>query len=87
MFGLKKVEKLSSLLLKAENEKDLQLLLKDLLTPGEIDEVAQRIKIFTQLNKGDTQRDIAGDLDISITTVTRWSKALQQKKSIIRKYL
>ena len=87
MFWMKSIEKLSKMLLKPENEKDLQALLKDLLTPWEIDEIAQRIKIFTLLNKWETQRDIASDLDISITTVTRGSKAIQNKKSIIKKYL
>ncbi|MBI2356488.1 helix-turn-helix domain-containing protein [Candidatus Dojkabacteria bacterium] len=49
----------------------------DLMTPDEIKEFAKRWKIAQQLNEGKSQRTIAKDLRLSITTVTRVNKWLR----------
>lgn len=70
--------------IKAKNLPDV---LHDLLTTKEIQEFAERIEILRQLNQGVTQRVIAKNLGISVTTVSRWSKVLQTGKEKIKKYL
>lgn len=51
--------------------------LEDILTPQEIESIAERIELMRQLTSGKTQREIAHDMSISITTVTRGSRVLQ----------
>jgi Trp operon repressor len=68
-------------------EKHLPDVLHDLMTEKEIKEFAERIEIVKQLNKGITQRVIAKNLGISVTTVSRWSKVLQTGKGKLKKYL
>ena len=60
-----------------QDEKEAQLLLKDILTPQELDSVAERWQIVKLLNKKIPQRDIASKLNISISKVTRGSRSMQ----------
>ena len=65
-----------------EASKDKALLadfLLDVLTPGEVNELATRWQIVKQLAQGRAQRDIAKDLHIGIATVTRGSRELSDK--------
>lgn len=54
--------------------------LEDLLTPGELQEIAKRRQIFILLAAGVPQRQIAERLGVGIATVTRGSLALQKRK-------
>ncbi|MBP6921438.1 helix-turn-helix domain-containing protein [Candidatus Gracilibacteria bacterium] len=51
--------------------------LEDILTPQEIEALDERIKIMHALVAGKTQREIAEELELSITTVSRGSRILQ----------
>lgn len=53
------------------SQEDLKNFLEDLLTPQELIEIAERIALVRQLLQGKTQRDVASDLGISVTTVNR----------------
>jgi TrpR family trp operon transcriptional repressor len=53
--------------------------LRDILTPAEFDEVSLRWQIVKKLHKGEKHRDIAGDLGLGISTVTRGSRELRNK--------
>ncbi len=53
--------------------------LRDILTPAEFDEICIRWQIVKRLNKNEKHRDIAGDLGIGISTVTRGSRELRNK--------
>ncbi len=53
--------------------------LKDILTPSEFDDISLRWQIIKRLNKGETHREIAGDLGLGISTVTRGSRELRNK--------
>jgi len=66
---------------------DMEAVLEDLLTPSEIGEIAERIQLLTQLKAGKTQRDIASDMGISVTTVSRGNRVLQYGKWVIGKYV
>jgi Trp operon repressor len=56
---------------------DLDGFLEDMMTPQEIEALDERIKIMHALIDGKTQREIAEDLGLSITTVSRGSRILQ----------
>ena len=56
---------------------DLDGFLEDMMTPQEIEVLDERIKIMHALAAGKTQREIAEELELSITTVSRGSRILQ----------
>lgn len=56
---------------------DLDGFLEDILSPQEIETIDERIKIIHALTAGKTQREIAEELELSITTVSRGSRILQ----------
>jgi TrpR family trp operon transcriptional repressor len=62
----------------------------DLLSPAEYKDLAVRWQIVKQLQKGLSQRDIAKNLKVSISTVTRGSREMLNKKGgfaeILKKY-
>jgi len=66
---------------------ELPALLEDLLTPSEINEITERIELLRQLKTGKTQREIASEMGISVTTVSRGNRVLQHGKGIIKKYV
>ena len=65
---------------KVSGDKNLMFeFLRDILTPAEFEEVSLRWQIVKKLNKGETHREIAGDLGLGISTVTRGSRELRNK--------
>ncbi len=74
-------------LLNAVDPKDMAAVIEDILTPQEIVELGERIELLTQLKAGKTQRVIADEMGISVTTVSRWSRVLQFGKKGIQKYV
>lgn len=56
---------------------DLDWFLEDIMTPQEIETIDERIKVMHALVAGKTQREIAEELELSITTVSRGSRILQ----------
>ena len=61
--------------------------LQDLMTPQEISELAERIELLHQLKQGKTQREIASDMGISVTTVSRGNRVLKYGKWVIGEYV
>lgn len=61
-----------------KNEEEMENILKGLFTPGEIEEFAQRIKIFKMLKDGVVQRTIAQELGVGIATVSRGARELKE---------
>ncbi len=61
------------------DKKLLFLFLKDILTPNEFEAIALRWQIVKKLSKGEVHRDIAGELGLGISTVTRGSRMLRNK--------
>lgn len=74
----KHVNKLVNVLLKINNQDAMIDLLKGLLTPNELEEIARRLQIVVLLKKGLSQREVAEKLKVGIATVTRGSKEIQQ---------
>jgi len=56
---------------------DMEDALVRLLTPSEVVELSNRLKIFRMLQEGIPQRKIADILGVGIATVTRGSNALK----------
>lgn len=66
--------------LTAREPKKLNLLLNDLLSTEELAVLPVRWQIIKRLDQGQPQHEIAKELGVGITTVTRGSKMLQNKK-------
>ncbi len=81
------LELISSILWKIKTREDLVSVLEDLLTPSEIVEVWDRIRILKMLRDWLPQRQIAEELWISVTTVTRGNRVLKYERRTIDKYI
>lgn len=68
---------LYSLFASVKNAKEAALLLEDILTPSELSSVAERWKVIQALSSGMRQREINRKLKISISKITRGSRALR----------
>ncbi len=53
--------------------------LKDILTPTEFDEMCLRWQIVKKLHNGGKHREIAGELGLGISTVSRGARELRNK--------
>lgn len=69
---------LVKILLKIKTEKEMEDFLKGILTPKELLEFPNRLRIVKMLKKGVPQAEIAEKLGVGIATVTRGSKELQK---------
>lgn len=70
--------RLAAFLSQLENEKELEKVLDALLTFEEKEMLIDRMLIFEALFKGEkTQRELAKDLEISISKITRGANALK----------
>jgi len=56
---------------------DVDLVLTDLLTPSEIESIAERWEIVKRLDSGESQRDVRDAVGVSVTTVSRGSRGLK----------
>lgn len=74
---LRHYKELCELFAAIENPKDADMLLQDILTPQEIESIAERWQLVRQLTTGKNQRDIAKNLKVSISKVTRGSRFLK----------
>jgi len=61
--------------------------LNEVLTPGELHDLALRWELMRRLARGDSQRQIAGEMGISLCKITRGSKILKEENSITRSIL
>jgi Trp operon repressor len=64
----------------AKDQQMLDLLLNDLLSPKEYEEMAARVQIVKRLIEGDVQREVSESLGVSIVTVTRGARTLLNKE-------
>lgn len=82
-----RLRRLYTLILGVRDEKALNALLSDLLTPAELVSVTERVAILEALGRGDTLRQIAGKVHVSIGKVERGSQVFQYGKSDWKKLL
>lgn len=60
-----------------DDPRAIALLLSDLLTPQEVEALAERWWIAERLSRGEPQRAVAEALQVSITTVSRGARSLK----------
>lgn len=74
------LDELFTLFAKPKTAKESEKLLRDLLTPHELDQIAERLQIVKKLAGGMSQRDVKDNLAVSIEKVTRGAKAWRNSK-------
>ena len=70
-----------------DNIDDLNRFFEDIFTPAELDDISLRWKLLKDLHDGLTQRKIAEKYGISLCKITRGSKILKNKDSLVLKIL
>jgi Trp operon repressor len=78
---------LCTLFASVKTPQEADMLLRDILTPQETDSLAERWQLIQLLDRGMAQRDIAQKLNVSISKVTRGSRALQYGTGGFRYFL
>lgn len=79
-------KELSKFLGGANSQDELTQVLRSLLTPAEIESIAQRLSILDGISLGVAQREIAETLRVGIATVTRGSRVWQENRDCLGKY-
>jgi Trp operon repressor len=72
--NLRQIANLFSL---TRNRSELEAVLSDLLTPAEVDDLAERWLIVSHLLEGKVQREINRNTGVSISKITRASHVLR----------
>lgn len=81
----KELKEISQFLAENDDEKEIIRFLKSLLTPAELKSIASRWQIVKLLDLGVPQRKIAKDLHLSLCKITRGSKELKKRNSILKR--
>lgn len=84
---MNEISKISEILSKTSDKKEIETFLSELLTPSEIDAISKRWRILNLLSKGESQRSIVKDLNVSLCNVTRGAKILKNKNSVSVKFI
>ena len=84
---MNEISKISEILSKNFDKKEIENFLSELLTPSEIDAISKRWCILNLLSKGESQRSIVKDLNVSLCNVTRGAKILKNKNSVAVKFI
>ena len=84
---MSELKKLSAILVKLNSAEEIHRLLRELLTDSECKDLNLRWKLMEMLEAGQTQRDIASQLHISLCKITRGAKILKAPHSISKKLI
>lgn len=80
-------QELLKVILSIDTLDDLNHFFLDMFTPAELDDISLRWKLLNDLHNGLTQRKIAEKYGISLCKITRGSKILKNKESLVLKIL
>jgi TrpR family transcriptional regulator, trp operon repressor len=83
----KPLRDLYTLFASIDDEKESEMLLKDILTPQERETIAERWQLIQALGTGMSQRDVAKKCGVSISKITRGSHELQYGSGGFRHFL
>ncbi|HEY1407285.1 MAG TPA: Trp family transcriptional regulator [Spirochaetota bacterium] len=78
-------DKMIDLFCSIDSRSEMKKLFSEFFTPAEIDDLILRWKLLSELADGKTQREIAKNLHISLCKITRGSRLLKDKNSIMRR--
>lgn len=81
------LKELMQIISQIDSPEILEKLFTEILTPSELDDVTLRWQLLKELYSGDTQRAIASKHSISLCKITRGSKLLKDRSSIINNLL
>ena len=82
-----KISEFAGFLSNLKDENEIINFLTEIFTEAELETLSKRWQILNLLKDGNTQRDIAEKLQVSLCKVTRGAKILKNKNSVITKYL
>jgi TrpR family transcriptional regulator, trp operon repressor len=83
----KNIKEVSKLLAVTEDPKEIIGFFESILTLNESKDIGNRWELVKRLDRGESQRKIAGDLHLSLCKITRGSKELKKKNSVLRRFL
>ncbi len=83
----KSTEDLINLFSSIQDKDEIRQLFSELFTASELRDVILRWQLLKDLSNGVTQRAIAAKYNISLCKITRGSKILKNKDSIVRSVL
>ncbi len=81
----KNIAEICTFLAQTNDRQTIYQFLESLLTPKEIQTLSSRWQIVKLLAQGVPQRQIARDLHLSLCKITRGSKELKKRNSILKK--
>ena len=81
------IKELAEALVNLKDASVAEAFLRNILTPGELDEISKRLQIVKLLLKGVSQREVAKKLGVSMGTVSRGSRELKYGENGFRKIL
>ncbi|PID76584.1 MAG: transcriptional regulator [Deltaproteobacteria bacterium] len=84
---MKKLDKFTEALANLNSEREVEQFCSELFSPKELSDFSLRWQLLKELHRGDPQRAIAERHGISLCKITRGSKILKSKDSIILKML
>lgn len=73
----KHIEEIYRVFTKMETPIEAKKFMTDILTPNEIESIAERWQIMKELDTGMVQREVSAKLSVSIAKVTRGSRILK----------
>ncbi len=81
------LDQIAQALCQIQEPEQMQRFLQEVLTPNELHDLALRWELMRRLARGDSQRQIAGEMGISLCKITRGAKILKAENSITRSIL
>ena len=70
-----------------KSQKEIESFFSEIFTQSELKDLVKRWRIMELLAQGETQREIASNLNVSLCKVTRGAKILKNKNAITTKFL
>ncbi len=81
------IKELARIFADIEDPELIEQFLVCMLTPREIKEIARRWSLVKMLDRGESQREIARKLEMSLCKITRGSRELKKRGSAFKKVL
>ena len=75
---------LAGLLARTDDPRFVEEVLSALLTPSEARDLSARWELVKRLDQGETQRQIAKELGLSLCKITRGSRELKKPGSVLK---
>ncbi len=81
------LRELAEIFCKIDDAAEMEQLFEEIFTPRERADIVLRWALLKDLFRGKPQRSIAAELGISLCKITRGSRIIKDKKSVIYKIL